>query len=236
MTTLNYQPQINLTAVEHPAKDKEKWRLGGLIVLAVLGAVALVFVYYRWFGNAQPESDSTLTKSEVTVEKPGVLHASSRRVAAKHRDNAGVDSAPESQLTLAPGVTQSAIRSPLAVEVISSDGHRQIVGTRNDSIYLPSPEETSASSAIIDMNAASGAAVADPVLAKQQTMEGAVVLLATIDKDGNIKALQPISGPEILYAAAREAIKKWRFKPYYASGTAVETETQITVKFAISAH
>jgi TonB family protein len=76
----------------------------------------------------------------------------------------------------------------------------------------------------------------DPLLAKQQTMEGAVVLLARIDKDGNIQNLQAISGPEILFTAAREAVKQWRFKPYYASGQAIETEAQITVKFAISAH
>jgi protein TonB len=67
-------------------------------------------------------------------------------------------------------------------------------------------------------------------------MEGAVVLLARIDKDGNIQNLQAISGPEILFAAAREAAKQWHFKPYYQSGQAVETETKITVKFAISAH
>jgi protein TonB len=73
-------------------------------------------------------------------------------------------------------------------------------------------------------------------LAKQQTMEGSVVLLARIDKDGNIENIKEISGPEILFAAAREAVKQWHFQPYYTSGQAVETETQITVKFAISAH
>jgi len=62
------------------------------------------------------------------------------------------------------------------------------------------------------------------------------VLLATIDKDGKIQSLQPISGPEILFAAAREAVKQWRFKPYYTSEQAVESETEITVKFAISTH
>ena len=67
-------------------------------------------------------------------------------------------------------------------------------------------------------------------------MEGAVVLLARIDKDGNIESIKEISGPEILFAAAREAVKQSRFQPYYTSGQAVETQTQITVKFAISAH
>jgi protein TonB len=77
---------------------------------------------------------------------------------------------------------------------------------------------------------------ADPLLAKQGTMEGSVVLLAQIDQDGNIQDLQEVSGPETLFASAREAIKQWRFKAYYKSGEAVETEARITVKFANSGH
>ena len=65
-------------------------------------------------------------------------------------------------------------------------------------------------------------------------MEGSVVLLARIDKDGNIGDLQVISGPESLFDAAREAVKHWRFKPYYKSGEAVPTDAQITVKFTIA--
>ena len=122
------------------------------------------------------------------------------------------------------------------MEVISSDGQRQMIGTRNDSIYLGLHDKTPVSPDVHDANAGYGRTAVDPVLAKQQTMEGSVVLLARIDKDGNIQSLQAISGPEILFAAAREAVKQWRFKPYYKSGEAVETEARITVKFANAAH
>jgi TonB family protein len=230
MTTQSYQPQINLTAVE--PTGKEKWRVGMLVALAVLGAFALVFMYYRWFENVQPGNEASLSTSGTTAEQQGrVNRASSRRNSSKH--GTGVEPAADTELTLAPGITQSAIRSPLAVEVISSDGRRQMIGTRNDAIYLASHDN---SVAFPNMGASAGYSAADPVLTKQQTMEGAVVLLARIDKDGNIQSLQPISGPEILFAAAREAVKQWRFKPYYQSGEAIDSETEITVKFAISAH
>jgi len=234
MTTQSYQPQINLTAVEPAAR--EKWRLGLLVALAVLGAFALVFIYYRWFGNSQAESEPGVSTSDTAAEKSGHLNgASSRRTISKHGSDTFAAPSSETQLTLAPGITESAIRSPLAVEVISSDGKHQIIGTRNDFIYLGSHEETPESRNFADMNTGNAIA-ADPVLAKQQTMEGAVVLVARIDKDGKMQSVQPISGPEILFAAAREAVKQWRFKPYYTSGQAIESETQITVKFAISAH
>jgi TonB family protein len=234
MTTQSYQPQVNLTAVEPAAR--EKWRLGMLVALAILGALALVFMYYRWFGNIQPADEASVRTSD-TPEKPGhVNRASSRRTSSKHSADTVVPPATETQLTLASGITQSGIRSPLAVEVISSDGQHQMIGTRNDSIYLGLHDNTPVYPDVADANAGNGKTVVDPVLAKQQTMEGSVMLLARIDKDGNIQSLQPISGPEILFSAAREAIKQWRFKPYYASGEAVETQAQITVKFAISAH
>ena len=54
MTTQSYQPQVNLAAVEPAAR--QNWRLGMLIALAALGALALVFMYYRWFGNIPPGS------------------------------------------------------------------------------------------------------------------------------------------------------------------------------------
>jgi protein TonB len=135
-----------------------------------------------------------------------------------------------------------------------------MIRTRDDSIYLYLHDETLAAPDVVEANVgygtgeiklaaeqirlSSGAVElaspsvgsVDPFLVKQQTMEGAVVLLARIDKDGDIQDLQVISGPESLFASAREAIKQWRFKPYHKSGQPVETEAQITVKFAISAH
>ena len=260
MPVQSYQPQINLTPFE--TAPKQKRLLGILLALAVLGAVVLVLTYYRWFGNILPGASNEVSEStsDTTAAKPAhVSTAASRRTSSKHRADAVAPSASEEQLTFASGIIQSSIRSPLAVEVISGGGHRQMISTRDDSIYLGSHDRTVAAPEVVDANAGSGtgeikaaeqihlssgageldsppAISVDPLLVKQQTLEGAVVLLARIDKDGNIQNLQAISGPEILFAAAREAVKQWRFKPYYQSGQAVETEAQITVKFAISAH
>lgn len=73
-----------------------------------------------------------------------------------------------------------------------------------------------------------------PLLAKQMKVQGAVVLQALIDKGGKIQSLRVVSGPAILAAAAEEAVKQWRFKPYYLHGQAVETEARVSVNFTIS--
>ena len=42
-----------------------------------------------------------------------------------------------------------------------------------------------------------------------------------------------LSGPAILTAAAQQAVRQWRFKPYIQNGQPVETKARITVNFSI---
>jgi len=73
-----------------------------------------------------------------------------------------------------------------------------------------------------------------PMLARQMKVQGSVILQALIGRDGLIQDLRVLSGPPILAAAAREAVRQWHFKPHYLGNAAVETETRITVNFTIS--
>jgi len=73
-----------------------------------------------------------------------------------------------------------------------------------------------------------------PLLAREMKVQGSVVLDAVIGRDGAIQTLKIVSGPTILANAAMEAVRQWRFKPYYQEGEAVETEARITVNFTIS--
>jgi protein TonB len=61
--------------------------------------------------------------------------------------------------------------------------------------------------------------------------QGAVQIEATINKEGNVTNLKVLSGDPVLAHAALEAVRQWRYKPYYLDGEPVEIETQITVKF-----
>jgi len=73
-----------------------------------------------------------------------------------------------------------------------------------------------------------------PPLARQARIQGQVVLQAEISKDGSIQNLRLISGHPMLAPSAIEAVKQWRYKPYYLNGEPVEVETQITVIFSLS--
>jgi len=73
-----------------------------------------------------------------------------------------------------------------------------------------------------------------PLLARQMKVEGSVILMALIGKDGIIQNLRLVSGPHILAGAAEDAVRQWKFKPHFQGGEAVETQAKITVNFTIS--
>jgi protein TonB len=70
-----------------------------------------------------------------------------------------------------------------------------------------------------------------PSIAVSARIQGAVVLQATISKDGSIKNLRVISGPPMLQQSAMDAVRSWRYKPYLLNGEPVEVETTINVVF-----
>jgi periplasmic protein TonB len=72
-----------------------------------------------------------------------------------------------------------------------------------------------------------------PEEARRAHIEGRVLLHAVISKEGQVADLQVISGPSELTAAAIEAVRQWRFKPYLLKGEPAEVDTQLIVDFQL---
>jgi periplasmic protein TonB len=73
-----------------------------------------------------------------------------------------------------------------------------------------------------------------PALARSARIQGVVLLQATISREGTIENLRVLSGHPMLTAAAIDAVRQWRYRPYILNGTPVEVETQITVNFSLA--
>jgi protein TonB len=71
-----------------------------------------------------------------------------------------------------------------------------------------------------------------PEAVRQQHLEGAVVLDAVVGPDGIVREVTVISGDSQLTAAAVNAVRQWRYKPYLLNGSPVAFQTQITLNFA----
>lgn len=72
-----------------------------------------------------------------------------------------------------------------------------------------------------------------PEEARQQKIQGPVVLEVHIAADGTVQDVQVVSGPAPLAVASTEAVKRWRFKPKTVNGRAVEMETRVTLNFRL---
>jgi len=72
-----------------------------------------------------------------------------------------------------------------------------------------------------------------PAQARQMHLEGTVELQANISESGSITGVKQLSGSPILGRAAIDAVRQWKYKPYYLNGQPVEIQTGITVNFKL---
>ena len=72
-----------------------------------------------------------------------------------------------------------------------------------------------------------------PPEAGRARIEGTVVLLAVIAKDGTVQDVRVESGLPVLAQAAIDAVKQWRYKPYLLNGEPIEVASQITINFIL---
>jgi protein TonB len=72
-----------------------------------------------------------------------------------------------------------------------------------------------------------------PNLARQARVQGDVLLSAIINENGYVTELKVISGPPLLYAAALDAVRQWKFQPTYLNNRPWPIAYEITVHFRI---
>jgi len=73
-----------------------------------------------------------------------------------------------------------------------------------------------------------------PREAKENRIQGQVQLCVIIDRQGQVKNVQTVSGHPYLVPAATDAVKQWRYKPYLLNREPVEVETTVVVNFNLA--
>ncbi len=72
-----------------------------------------------------------------------------------------------------------------------------------------------------------------PEAATLAQVQGTVRLRAAIGKDGLVQSVELESGPAMLFQAASDAVRQWRFLPARLNGDPVEDVTHINVTFTL---
>jgi periplasmic protein TonB len=98
----------------------------------------------------------------------------------------------------------------------------------------PTPKRMLIASRVAEANLIHNVAPIYPLEAGRARIEGAVVLLAVIAKDGTVQDVRVESGLPVLAQAAIDAVKQWRYRPYVLNGDPIEVVSQITINFTLS--
>ena len=70
-----------------------------------------------------------------------------------------------------------------------------------------------------------------PELAKTMHLNGTVRVEVTVSEKGDVTKVEKASGPPVLQAAAKDAIKKWKFKPFTRDGQPVRATGFVNFNF-----
>jgi TonB family protein len=233
-----------------------------IALVLLLAALAVVVATDRdfWFGSEQA-SESDAAEPEVnakadsaaapvkTVEATAAQAATAKKQVAAKTSAAPAEAAPrqEAANSNSPVVSRTVL-PPLDVEVVAGDTHRTVhSGSNVAKVEIAGSGSGSGDSDRVSTNAAGRERLASvavpelrqtidsnlPLLGQHSKVQGSVVLQAVVGADGNIENLRVVSGPAILSAAAQQAVRQWRFKPYLQNGQPVETKARITVNFSI---
>ena len=70
-----------------------------------------------------------------------------------------------------------------------------------------------------------------PEEAKNNGVQGDVILAVTVDKQGNVINSKVVSGHPLLAEAALNAVKQWKYKPYLLNDEPVEFQSTVRIQF-----
>jgi TonB family protein len=73
-----------------------------------------------------------------------------------------------------------------------------------------------------------------PELARQAGVQGPVVLDIVVSGEGTVTRVKFVSGPEALSQAAMDAVRWWRFEPYFVNGQPATVETDVVLNFRLT--
>ncbi len=70
-----------------------------------------------------------------------------------------------------------------------------------------------------------------PVVAKSLRTTGIVTVEVLVDEAGEVSEIQKTNGPSILQPAAKDAVKRWKFKPFVRDGQPVKATGYVSFNF-----
>jgi periplasmic protein TonB len=193
---------------------------------------------------AQPMAESTARQPEEISIEPDAKPAPAKptpvvvKTAPASKEATSVKPAPIMvKKDFSVPKSEAAMLPPVPPSIPSTPDTNTVANIMNTPVHVPNPvRETQTLK--VSQGVSQGMLIKRvqpiyPAQAKQMHLEGAVQLMASIAKDGSIRSVKQVSGDAILGRSAIEAVRQWKYKPYFLNGEPVEIQTQITVNFKL---
>ena len=203
-----------------------------LIVLVICVEVLLGMVIGRHFAATGFTDRSQVVTPQAATVAPSGANANSAASSAAQPETPATS--PDTPGPAADSVPASSASGTVNSAQPPSGG---LVVTENGKVIYRSPSQSGGASRPASVH--SGTRLIHrvqpeyPTEARAQKIQGPVVLDVVINGDGAVGNIDVVSGDRLLANAAVQAVKQWRYKPYFVNGHAVESETRITVKFTL---
>lgn len=122
------------------------------------------------------------------------------------------------------------IPDPPAVNLAPSTNLDTLAGLSSISAQMPVAPRVS--QGVVEASLIHRVEPAYPTQARNQRIQGKVMLTATIAVDGSVRQVSIVSGSPVLAEAARTAVRQWRYNPAKLNGSPIEVQKEIIVLFA----
>jgi periplasmic protein TonB len=170
-----------------------------------------------------PVPTSTFSNTPTKISIPSALHTTQEAPSAPVVTAAGVAGG-------VPGGVVGGIPGGVVSDLLRSNGTAPVLATTP----APAPKRVRVPAPMAEANLVYDVAPKYPPEAGRDRIEGTVVLMAVIGKDGTVRDVRVESGLPLLAQAAIDAVKQWRYRPYLLNGEPVEIDSQITISFNLS--
>lgn len=195
---------------------------------------------------AQPQVVAASTTSAPVAETPAVF----KPVAETTRpaNTVAANTQPKPNDNLVASLETPAISAPTATAEEKRETPRPRVSEQKQTptleikkepiVVAPAPGQTSSATGPMDVGsliayATKQAAPTYPPAAKSMRSMGVVKVEVTVDENGDVVEVQKASGPSLLQTAAKDAIRRWKFKPFIREGQPVKAVGFVNFNFSL---
>lgn len=159
-----------------------------------------------------------------------------RTAAVREREIKPAESAPSNTVTAGND-------KPVYVPMPVAKDEAKKEEAKKTNIVTPTPSETTVAANTeptgpIDVGSLLGYATKQapavyPPAAKSIRATGVVKVEVMVDEKGDVSDVQKASGPTLLQSAAKEAVRKWKFKPFVKNGQPVKAMGFVSFNFSM---